>query len=449
MNELDIMEFDIMDENDISETMNVEVAETNYVSTYFDAYPNVNQEPSIEPITSSTKFEVPCDICGNKFASNFSLFKHKRKKHGKTEDDAISFIQPEPDETKNQEKEIEVWKDNPWAVTNFKEFLMFNCPECDFKTKEEVKLMSHGLQTHTNAKEYFKTNPTIYTQHDHPLKIVVLPSNFSHLTPSEKPPEEQENQMKVCNEKLSVTNSATTVYKCDFCDKAFKSLSSLKFHTSCCVEKESERFRTCKRCSHVSPTYDEHRAHFRKCNHDFEHFCQECEYYSKEKSFMRKHYHLVHGKMKPGTIICDLCGHVSYSEREDKKHQLKVHSEKPVASEQKETSVICDECGRSLTSPYALNIHKDRIHQHISLRTCKVCEKVFPNISEVYKHHRDEHPSEPCSIIVDNVHVCECKICSKIVSSYNALYTHYKLSHKLKGKEFNQYYSGYNLESLK
>ena len=296
------------------------------------------------------------------------------------------------------------WQDNPWAVTNFTEFLMFNCPECEFKTKEEVKLMSHGLQTHTNAKEYFKTNPTIYDQKNHPLKIVVLPSHLSQL-----------NQMNPESNKKQIDRL-----------------------------RETEEARTCKHCSHVSPTWAEHKDHFRKCNHALNYYCQDCEYNATAKESLRKHCHLVHGKMQPGTIICDLCGHVSYSEPLDRKHKLKAHSDKPTKADKVVEKVMCDVCGKYLRNENVLKNHKEMTHQRIELRTCKFCQKVFANIAEVYKHHQDEHPNDPCSIIKDNVHVCECQICFKILSSHHALYTHYKLTHKLQGKEMNQYHSGYN-----
>ena len=309
--------------------------------------------------------------------------------------------------------ELDNWKDNPWAVKNFKDFLMFNCPECEFKTKEELKLMCHGLEKHINAKEYFKTNPTIYNQNDLPLEIVFNPSQDTQLTPIESKP----------IVKKVVKSKPVPVMK---------------------RNREKEEARTCKLCSHISPTYDEHKEHFRKCKHALGFYCQDCEYNTKYKHVLRKHYHLVHGKVKPGTEVCNLCGHVSYSKTDDRKHQLKTHSEKLEPVEKVAATVICDECGKSYRDAHVLNIHKDKMHQHIFLRTCKVCQEIFANIAEVYKHHRDNHPDESCSIIKDNVHVCECQICFKIFNSHHPLPTHYKRVHNLTGKELYKYHSGYN-----
>ena len=104
---------------------------------------------------------------------------------------------------------------------------------------------------------------------------------------------------------------------------------------------------------------------------------------------------------------------------------------------------ICDECGKVFRNNRNLSKHKE-YHQDVSLRTCGICDKVFTNRAETYKHYMSDHSNEPCPIQVDNIYVCECKICSKILATTTALYTHYKLSHKLQGKAMNQYFDGFN-----
>ena len=41
---------------------------------------------------------------------------------------------------------------NPWAVSSLKEFLMYNCPECDFKVKQEFGFYEHAIKSHTKAQ---------------------------------------------------------------------------------------------------------------------------------------------------------------------------------------------------------------------------------------------------------------------------------------------------------
>ena len=146
--------------------------------------------------------------------------------------------------------------------------------------------------------------------------------------------------------------------------------------------------------------------------------------------------HRVHGIIRPGAVVCDLCANVSYSRFENQEHHKLVHE----LSKPPKENHVCEDCGKEFAKVKHLRVHKSRAHQDVSLRTCKVCGTVFPNVAEVYKHHLQDHPNVPCSIPVDGILVCQCKICHKILASNPALYTHYKMTHKLDARELNKYY---------
>ena len=112
----------------------------NYVPTIFDPSP-VSQDIKIEPteITEHNYEEMNPNASDEKMETN-----------------------------------IDDWTGNPWAVGHTKEFLMYNCPECEFKDKEEIKLLSHGLQNHSKAKEYFEKNPTITNEQDKLIKVTQI-----------------------------------------------------------------------------------------------------------------------------------------------------------------------------------------------------------------------------------------------------------------------------------
>ena len=38
--------------------------------------------------------------------------------------------------------------DNPWQVDSIQDFVFLNCPECHFKTKEEVYFQEHAVTNH-------------------------------------------------------------------------------------------------------------------------------------------------------------------------------------------------------------------------------------------------------------------------------------------------------------
>lgn len=46
-------------------------------------------------------------------------------------------------------------KRNPWNVTNIKEFSFLNCPECNFKTKQEDFFQDHAIQNHPMSHVLF------------------------------------------------------------------------------------------------------------------------------------------------------------------------------------------------------------------------------------------------------------------------------------------------------
>ena len=48
--------------------------------------------------------------------------------------------------------------ENPWLVDSIQAFAFFNCPECQFKTKDENFFQDHALQNHPLSFEFFCTS---------------------------------------------------------------------------------------------------------------------------------------------------------------------------------------------------------------------------------------------------------------------------------------------------
>ena len=48
--------------------------------------------------------------------------------------------------------------ENPWLVDSIQVFAFFNCPECQFKTKDENFFQGHALQNHPLSFEFFCTS---------------------------------------------------------------------------------------------------------------------------------------------------------------------------------------------------------------------------------------------------------------------------------------------------
>ena len=47
---------------------------------------------------------------------------------------------------------------NPWKVSNIQEFNFFCCPECVYRSKEEVTFQAHALLNHVLSKTFFNEN---------------------------------------------------------------------------------------------------------------------------------------------------------------------------------------------------------------------------------------------------------------------------------------------------
>ena len=45
---------------------------------------------------------------------------------------------------------------NPWASKDLKEFLFYNCPECEYRASFEPDFYDHALSTHPKAKDVYE-----------------------------------------------------------------------------------------------------------------------------------------------------------------------------------------------------------------------------------------------------------------------------------------------------
>ena len=57
---------------------------------------------------------------------------------------------------------------NPWMVDSIKYFWFLNCPECNFKTKDEISFQKHAIEEHPFCNVLFKASNSIEID---PLKV--------------------------------------------------------------------------------------------------------------------------------------------------------------------------------------------------------------------------------------------------------------------------------------
>ena len=186
-------------------------------------------------------------------------------------------------------------------------------------------------------------------------------------------------------------------FMCDYCETLFYSLRKLKDHVSVAHEGKAS-------------------VYVQMCEHCGESF--------KNVNRLEKHVSYVHGDGRT-SHMCEKCG-----ESFDTLMDLKNHTNENHKKE------ICDKCGKEFKTSSYLKEHKRLVHQDTSKRFCEICQKMFSNAAELYKHFCDQHPYNECPSRL-GVDFYQCFMCQKVLASQAALYTHLKLTHKskLKGKE--------------
>ena len=53
---------------------------------------------------------------------------------------------------------MEAMSANPWLVANIQDFSFINCPQCNFKTKEENKFHIHAENNHPQSFVFFASD---------------------------------------------------------------------------------------------------------------------------------------------------------------------------------------------------------------------------------------------------------------------------------------------------
>ncbi|XP_041638047.1 zinc finger protein 180-like isoform X1 [Cheilinus undulatus] len=148
-------------------------------------------------------------------------------------------------------------------------------------------------------------------------------------------------------------------YKCDTCDKAFRSKSALRTH---------------------------HRVHTGKETHS----CKICGETFSWKSILTLHTRR-HKDDRP--FSCKICGNRFFNMSALRKHSLIHTGERPFK---------CDTCGKSCRSKSDLNVHM-RTHTGERPYSCGMCGKSFNQISHYYSHIKIHTGEKPFS----------CKTCGK------------------------------------
>ncbi|KAH1003731.1 hypothetical protein HUJ04_003601 [Dendroctonus ponderosae] len=176
-------------------------------------------------------------------------------------------------------------------------------------------------------------------------------------------------------------HEGTTKYKCEVCDKAFT----------------------------VSTNAIEHK-YFHTGEKPFQ--CEICGKHFMYSRFLASHRRTQHWEIMTGTPLvkydCKICNKHYTSSSGLKRHNLRNHNTEGI-----DTSVLCDTCGKRISSKEKLKFHL-RIHTGYKPFACEVCGKAFTD-KERLKEHMRVHTGEKPFV---------CKYCAKSFTQRSPLKIH-------------------------
>ena len=192
-------------------------------------------------------------------------------------------------------------------------------------------------------------------------------------------------------------------FKCDSCSLGFFSVKRLEIHRQ--LRHEGVNL-ICEFCSKIFKDLSYFNKHVKKHEPVHEAYeCPECSRIFDYKSQVKSHIKKVHTKpVSKKTLICDECGKCLSSPDGMVKHK-RIHSG--------EKSHICDQCGKAFGEKMALVTHL-RVHTKEKPFKCSYCEKSFTQKSSLNIHCRLHTGEKPY----------KCEICTKCYVSKSALKSH-------------------------
>ena len=398
-----------------------------------------------EDYVPDTKDEIQfkCESCQDKFSDFMELINHMRDVHNKVDDIKIEDAKITPKKSPRKPKEIlpcdfcgKEFKLKGKLRKHIQEVhdgiglepepTSFDCPTCGKSFEGEQLMKNHIKRIHENTEEFHCNICQKVFDDSYKLK----------------------KHIKLVHQKVKN-------WQCDACAKAFGTSSDLKRHVRN-VHEKIKRYK-CELCEDAFADRTSLKTHERNKHEKFETFdfkCDKCNKVFKTEEGVKIHLKLVHdGKKneenmynKVGTFDgqfhrCDLCNkefshqaslsmHVQLVHEKRKDHKCHL-CEKAFARPERLKRHIdfrhygikhfqCDKCERSFPHPEHLTYHIKSVHEVKRDSVCEICGKGFVTPQNMLKH-------------VQNVHEkrrdYQCHICGKYFSTPQIVKSHIKKIH--------------------
>ena len=198
-----------------------------------------------------------------------------------------------------------------------------------------------------------------------------------------------ENRKDVFREHLRVHERRNELWnnknhQCKFCNKEFFRISHLKNHTKKEHQNELQKTKSLK--------------------------CDICEKLFSGPAGLWTHKRYIHEKE---SSKCDICKEVFSFPGSLDRHRKKVHEGKKIQK--------CKICRKEFSSAVKLIVHILSVHKMQSY-TCKLCELVYTELTDLKKHKRNAH---------ERIRNFKCKTCGKGFFELSHLDTHMRKIHQI------------------
>jgi uncharacterized Zn-finger protein len=288
--------------------------------------------------------EFQCDHCDKAFTRENTLVGHVNKTHKK-----VNVIE----ETKEIEIKEELIIDNVTvaedAILTIQKF--HQCDHCDKAFGRNAYLQTHINAVHKKIKRFgcHMCDYSSYQKNDIDRHQAV------HLDGKNASREYRKD------------------FRCDHCDKAFKTKRTLVGHLKI-VHKKVKEFQ-CDECDKAYDLRENLQSHINAIHKKMKRFfCDHCDKAFSRNAHLQTHIDEFHNKIK--RFGCHLCDYTSYQKTNIDRHQA-VHLGGKKANRQYKKDFSCDHCDKDFKTKRTLVSHLHVIHNKIKEFQCDTCDKAF------------------------------------------------------------------------
>ena len=208
---------------------------------------------------------------------------------------------------------------------------------------------------------------------------------------SEEPQNNQGQVCKICNKVVKSMRTHMIIhrpvkrFKCSICEKSFHRKSSLELHASV---HSGEKAHKCPICDQAFSYHNSMKRHIFIHTGVRPFKCSYCPKSFVNKFKRREHEQAVHTGVK--SFACKICSMMFKTTNALHFHKSMHHGEPDASAEQH----LCDQCGRSYKSKFALknhkNSHKNEYKKEKSL-ACDECDMKFAWAYQLNHHKQKKH----------------------------------------------------------